>query len=269
MLDRVLTTRPEDFVAPNVWSISGSLFNYVFQWIPAQARREPALSRFEIGQEFVRRATTRGMILLILSSTLIIAMLTPIEPIDYVFFALSSGLNVAPEVLLMVSDVLLLFAGYALAASLRAFLSAGRMMSSNLADASSLLSSVNRTANWKGLPSLVAALLIIVFWHVPSILDQALLQFQLHWIMHVSVFFAGVLIYVGFTRLTLGMRLLTYLLGCKAMAIFGAYLLVAPVAIYGSYPAPQQVEAGATMLAMCVASDATIIPLWIRRYFNR
>jgi len=245
------------------------MFNYVFQWIPAEARRESVVSRFQIDQEFVRWATTRGMILLVLSSTLIIAMLTPLEPIDYVFFALSSWLNVAPEVLLMVSDVLLLFAGYTLAASLRAFLSAGRTISSDLCDASSLLSSVNRAVNWRGVPSLVAALLIIAFWYVPWILDQALLQFQLHWIMHVSVFFAGVLIYVGFTRLTLGQRLLTYLLGCKAMAIFGAYLLVAPVAIYGSYPAPQQVEAGATMLAMCVASDATIIPLWIRRYFNR
>jgi len=209
------------------------------------------------------------MILLILSSTLIITMLTPIEPIDFIFFALSSGLNVAPEVLLMLSDVLLLLAGFGLAASLRTFLSAGRIMSNNLADASTLLSSVNRRINRKGVPSLAAAALIIVFWHVPAILDQALLQFQLHWIMHVSVFFAGVLIYVGFTRLTLGMRLLTYLLGCKAMAIFGAYLLVAPVAIYGSYPAPQQVEAGAAMVAMCVASDATIIPLWIRRYFKR
>ena len=226
------------------------------------------MSRFEIDRELVRRATTRGMFLFILSSILIIAMLTPFEPIDYVFFALSSWLNVAPEVLLMVSDVLLLLAGYFLAASLRVFLSAGRIMSSNLSDASSLLGSVNRAVNWRGLPSLAAALLIIVFWHVPWILDQALLQFQLHWIMHVSVFFAGVLIYVGFTRLTLGQRLLTYLLGCKAMAIFGAYLLVAPVAIYGSYPAPQQVEAGAAMVAMCVASDATIIPLWIRRYFQ-
>ena len=208
------------------------------------------------------------MVFLILSSTLTITMLTPIEPIDYLFFALSSAWNVAPEVLLMLSDVLLLLAGFTLAASLRTFLSAGRIISSNLEDASTLLSSVNRRVNRKGLPSLAAAALIIVFWHVPAILDQALLQFQLHWIMHVSVFFAGVLIYVGFTRLTLGMRLLTYLLGCKAMAIFGAYLLVAPVAIYGSYPAPQQVEAGAAMVAMCVASDATIIPLWIRRYFK-
>ena len=236
--------------------------------MPAQARRELVVSRFQTDQEFVRWATTRGMILLIVSSILIIAMLTPIEPIDYLFFALSSWLNVAPEVLLMVSDVLLLLAGYTLAASLRIFLSAGRMISSNLSDASSLLSSVNRTVNWRGMPSLAAALSIIVFWHLPWILDQALLQFQLHWIMHVSVFFAGVLIYVAFTRLTLGQRLLTYLLGCKAMAIFGAYLLVAPVAIYGSYPAPQQVEAGAAMVAMCVASDATIIPLWIRRYFQ-
>jgi len=236
--------------------------------MPAQARRELVVSRFQTDQEFVRWATTRGIILLIVSSILIIAMLTPIEPIDYLFFALSSWLNVAPEVLLMVSDVLLLLAGYTLAASLRTFLSAGRMISSNLSDASSLLSSVNRTVNWRGMPSLAAALLIIVFWHLPWILDQALLQFQLHWIMHVSVFFAGVLIYVAFTRLTLGQRLLTYLLGCKAMAIFGAYLLVAPVAIYGSYPAPQQVEAGAAMVAMCVASDATIIPLWIRRYFQ-
>jgi len=226
------------------------------------------MSRFEVDQEVVRWAATRGTVLLILSSTLIITMLTPLEPIDYVFFVLSSGLSVAPEVLIMVSDVLLVLAGYTLAASLRAFLSAGRLMSNNLADASSLLSSVNREFNWRGLPSLAAAVLIIIFWHVPLILNQALLQFQLHWIMHVSVFFAGVLIYVGFTRLTLGMRLLTYLLGCKAMAIFGAYLLVAPVAIYGSYPAPQQVEAGAAMVAMCVASDATIIPLWIRRYFK-
>ena len=236
--------------------------------MPDEAKKASAVSGFETDRAFVRRAAARGTILLVLSSALITAMLTPIEPIDYVFFVLSLGLNVAPEVLLMVSDVLLLIAGYALAASLRTFLSAGRVMSRNLADAYSLLGSMNRAVNWKGLPCLIAAVLIIAFWHVPSILDQALLQFQLHWIMHVSVFFAGALIYAGFTRLTLGMRLLTYLLGCKAMAIFGAYLLVAPMAVYGSYPAPQQVEAGATMLAMCVASDATIIPLWIRRYFR-
>jgi cytochrome c oxidase assembly factor CtaG len=218
---------------------------------------------------FVRHLMGRGMILLVLSSALVILMLTPLEPIDFLYFTLSSGLNVAPEVLLMLSDILLLLAGFLIAGSLRIFLSAGRLMSDRLREASSFLASVNRVVNRRGLPSLVAAAFVIGFWHVPSILDAALLSYELHWVMHVSIFFAGVSIYVGFTRLTLGMRLLTYLLGCKAMLILGAYLLVSPVAVYGSYPYPEQLEAGAAMVAMCLASDATIIPLWVRRYFSK
>jgi cytochrome c oxidase assembly factor CtaG len=217
----------------------------------------------------LRQTVTRGMILLVLSSTLIIAMLTPLEPIDYVYFAFSSGLNVVPEVFLVVADLLLLLAGYWLASSLQTFLSVGRLLSDSIANACSRLSSLNETLNRKGFVSLVAAVLIVVFWHVPPILNVVLLQFWLHWIMHVSQFFAGVLIYVGFTQLTPNMRLLTYLLGCKAMAVFGAYLLVSPVVIYGLFPYPEQAEAGAAMVAMCVASDATIIPLWLRRYFSR
>jgi len=211
----------------------------------------------------------RGMVLLLLSSILILAMLTPLEPIDLLYFGMSSWLGVAPEVLLMVSDLLLLLAGFLIAASLRTFLAAGRLVSNKLMSASSFLGSVNRVVNRRGLPSLIVAALIIGFWHVPSILDAALLQYELHWVMHVSIFFAGVLIYVGFTRLTLGMRLLTYLLGCKAMLIFGAYLLVSPIAVYGSYPYPEQLEAGAAMVAMCLASDVTIIPLWVKRYFSK
>ena len=221
------------------------------------------------GESFVRRLMVRGMVLLLLSSILILAMLTPLEPIDLLYFGMSSRLGVAPEVLLMVSDLLLLLAGFLIAASLRTFLAAGRLVSNKLMSASSFLGSVNRVVNRRGLPSLIVAALIIGFWHVPSILDAALLQYELHWVMHVSIFFAGVLIYVGFTRLTLGMRLLTYLLGCKAMLIFGAYLLVSPIAVYGSYPYPEQLEAGAAMVAMCLASDVTIIPLWVKRYFSK
>ena len=217
----------------------------------------------------VRRFLARGMILLILSSVLIVAMLTPLEPIDILYFTLSSELNVAPEVLLMVSDILLLLAGFFIAASLRTFLSVGKLMSHKLAETSSFLASMNRVVNWRGMPSLAAAGFIIAFWHIPATLDAALLNYQLHWVMHVSIFFAGVLVYVGFTRLTLGLRLLTYLLGCKGMLILGAYLLVSPVAVYGSYPYPEQLEAGTAMIAMCLASDATIIPLWVRRYFSK
>lgn len=216
----------------------------------------------------VRRRMTRGMILLVIASMLVISMVSPLEPIDYIFAALSSGLNVSPMVLIMVSDILLLIAGYFLANSLNIFLEVGSSFSESLHHAYSRLSSVNRSINRKGLISLTAGILIIAFWYVPRILETALLQFQLHILMHMSLLFAGTLVFVGFRRLTPNMRLLSYLLGCKGMAIFGAYLLISPVVLYGSFPYPEQAEAGAAMVAMCVASDATIIPLWLRRYFR-
>jgi len=208
------------------------------------------------------------MLLLVLSSTLIISMLTPLEPIDYLFAALSTNLNVSPFGLIMVSDILLLIAGYWLASSLNAFLSVGGSLSDFLAHAYSRLSRVNRSLNRKGLVSLSVALLIIALSYVPAILNAVLLQFELHVLMHVSLLFAGSLIYVGFRRLSSNMRLLSYLLGCKAMAVFGAYLLVSPVVLYSYFPYYEQAQAGVAMVAMCAASDATIIPLWLKRYFS-
>jgi cytochrome c oxidase assembly factor CtaG len=216
----------------------------------------------------VRRTMSRGMILLVLSLAVIISMLTPLEPIDYLFVFLSASLNVAPLGLIMISDVLLLVAGYCLASSVDAFLSAGSLLSNFLVRVCSLFSRLNKSLNRKGLVSLSVALLTIAVWYVPSILNAVLLEFGLHVLMHVSLLFAGVLIFVAFRQLSMGMRLASYLLGCKGMAIFGAYLLVSPVALYSYFPYPQQAEAGAAMVAMCVASDATIIPLWLRRYFS-
>ena len=209
-----------------------------------------------------------GMILLVLSLALIVSLFPPFESMDYVFYVLSSGFNVAPEVFLMVIDLLLLLAGYWLASSLYSFLSIGRTLSNPIASVCSRLSSVNKLLNRRGLASLILAVAIIVFWHVPTILDAALLSYRLHLIMHASMLFAGFLIYAGFRMLSPSMRLLTYLLGCKGMAIFGAFLLVSPIVVYGSYPFYEQAEAGAAMVAMCVASDATIIPIWLKRYFS-
>jgi hypothetical protein len=210
----------------------------------------------------------RGMLLLVLSSALIISMLTPLEPIDYLFVTLSTSLNVAPLGLIMISDILLLIAGYWLASSLNAFLSVGGLLSDFLARVYSGLARVNRSLNRKGLVSLSIALLIIALWYVPTILIAVLLQFSLHLLMHVSLLFAGGLVFVGFRRLSSTWRLLSYLLGCKGMAIFGAYLLVSPAVLYSYFPYYEQAQAGAAMVAMCVASDATIIPLWLRRYFS-
>jgi cytochrome c oxidase assembly factor CtaG len=200
---------------------------------------------------------------------LILLLFPPFESLDYVFYVLSSGFSVAPEVFLMVIDLLLLLAGFWFAGSLNAFLAVGGLYSNSFAAVRSRLGSINKVGNGKGWVSLGLAVGIIVFWHVPAVLDADLLSYTLHLVMHASMFLAGLLIYVGSRGLSPNMRLLTYLLGCKGMAIFGAYLLVSPVVVYGSYPFYEQAEAGAAMVAMCVASDATIIPIWLKRYFSK
>lgn len=217
----------------------------------------------------VRRSMIHGMILLVLSLALIVSLFPPFESMDYVFYVLTSGYNVAPEVFLMVIDLLLLLAGYWLASSLYSFLSIGRTFSESLASIYSRLNSVNKVLNRRGWASLVLAEGIIVFWHLPTILDAALLSYKLHLIMHASMLFAGILIYVGFRMVSPNMRLFTYLLGCKGMGIFGAYLLVSPIIVYGSYPFYEQAEAGAAMVGMCLASDAMVVPIWLKRCFGK
>ncbi len=212
----------------------------------------------------------RGMLLLVLSSIVIISMLTPgLEPIGYLFAALSTSLNVAPLVLMMASDMLVLIAGYWLASSLNAFLSVGGLLSEFLGRVYSGLGRVNRSFNRKGLVSLSVGFLIIALSYVPTIVDGALLQHPLHLLMHAFLLFAGGLIFVGFRRLSSNMKFLSYLLGCKGMAILGAYMLVTPAVLYNYFPHYEQVEAGSAMVVMCLASDATVIPLWLRRLFSK
>jgi cytochrome c oxidase assembly factor CtaG len=216
-----------------------------------------------------KRTLVRGTVLLLLGSILAILIVSPLEPIEYLYFVLSSDLNVAPMVFLMISDVLLLVAGYLLATSLDSFLSVGRTISKHLDHTYLRLGWLDSRLNRRGLPAIIAAAGVIVIWHVPFILNTALLDFWLHEAMHVTIFFAGALAYVGLRRLTFGMRVLTYLLGCKAMAILGAYLIISPTVVYGTYTYPEQLEAGVAMIAMCAASDATIIPLSLRRFFSK
>jgi len=222
-----------------------------------------------ISSLIIKRTITRGIVLLVLSLVLIVSLFPPVEAIDYLFYVLTAGFNVAPEVFLMVIDLLLLLAGYWLASAVYSFLYVGKRKSNALAFVASQLSSLNRTYNRRGLVSLTIAAAIIIICHVPAILDATLLSFELHLIMHTLMLLAGFMIFTGFRMLSPNMRLLTYLLGCKGMAIFGALLIVSPAVVYGSYPYYEQAETGAAMIAMCIASDATVIPIWLRRYFTK
>jgi len=215
------------------------------------------------------RTLTQGVVALVLSSALIISMFPPLELIDYVFWAVSTNLDVAPELFIMVSAMLLLLAGGLLAFSLHAFLSVGKSRSDLLTHLSSSLDSLNVLLNKSGAPALVAAALLIVYWHVPQILDAALLQFRSHLIMNTSLLLSGVLIFLGGYRLSDTMRKMVAILGHMAMGIFGVYLLVTSGynRFYVIYPIDQQAQLGLLMVIMMFVFDGLFVPYWLYRLF--
>jgi cytochrome c oxidase assembly factor CtaG len=204
-----------------------------------------------------------AFVALLLSSFLIISLFPPLELIDYLYWAFTANFNVAPEVFIMSSDLLLLLAGFLLVHSIREFLST-RVMQPEL----NSLGKLNR----KGIPSLTAAVLIIAYWHVPRVLDSALLSFPLHVIMHFSVLVAGGLIYVGASPLTRRQRRMASILGCKAMGIYGVFLLVTSGAgynrFYSVYPLSQQAQLGLSMMVMMFVFEGFLVPYWLYQYFT-
>jgi cytochrome c oxidase assembly factor CtaG len=217
------------------------------------------------------RILTKGVLALVLSLALIISMFPPLELIDYAYWALSTNFNAAPEVFIMSSDILILLAGFFLAYSIKVFLIVGRSSSISLAHFSSWFGLLNRSFNRKGAPSLVAAALLILYWHIPSILDAAVLQFGLHLIMHASLLLAGLLIFVGASCLSGTMRMMAALLAHMAMGIFGVILLVTSGyrQFYTVYPLEEQVQLGLVMVIMMFIVEGTLVPYWLYQYFTK
>ena len=206
----------------------------------------------------------RVIVALLFSFVLILSLFPPLELIDYLYWIFSLDFNVAPEVFIMFSDLLLLLAGFLLAYGLWEIL----LTRSWLHDIRNSLRKMNR----QGIPSLVAASAIIVYWHVPIVLDSALLNFPLHVIMHFSLLVAGGLIFLGASLLTDRTRKIMSILGCKAMGIFGVFLLVTSGSgynrFYSVYPLSQQAQFGLSMMVMMFVFEGFLVPYWLYQYFN-
>jgi cytochrome c oxidase assembly factor CtaG len=206
----------------------------------------------------------RAFIALLLSSVLVVSLFPPLELIDYVYWASAISFNVVPEAFIMFSDLLLLLAGFLLTYSLRQIL-LGRAMQYRVPNSLARL-------NKGGVPSLTAAALIIVYWHVPIVLDSALLNFSLHVVMHLSLLVAGALIFLGASHLTGRTRKMASILGCKAMGIFGVFLLVTSGVgyhrFYSVYPISQQAQLGLSMMIMMFVFEGFLVPFWLYQYFN-
>jgi len=211
-----------------------------------------------------------GMISLILSACLVISVFAPTEPIDYLFLWLSSTFGLVPEAFILLSDLLMLCAGVLSAYSVHSLLSVAERLSPGLAY-SSKLGDIGTRFKVDGRLSLVAAAVIVVYWHVPASLDATVLSYPLHLLMNEMMFFAGFLMWVGGSRLSDRTRHFATILGCKAMGIFGIYLLVTSgySRFYDVYPLVQQTQLGLLMVVLMFSFEAVFIPWWLYAYFTK
>ena len=133
----------------------------------------------------------------------------------------------------------------------------------------STLMKANVSVNKRGLVTFVIAGLLAAYWHIPANFNAAVLDDNIHIMMHFTFTVVGSLMFVGAGLLTGRMRHVLLLVPGKAMGIFGAFLMFTTLYVYPVYPAPEQTEAGLVMVVMMLVMDLTIVPYWLYKYFGK
>jgi len=145
----------------------------------------------------------------------------------------------------------------------------GSKFSRTIASTYTRLMRVNVSFNRRGLVTFVVAALLTAYWHIPATFDAAVLNEDVHILMHFTFTVVGGLLFIGSDLLTGRMRHVLLLVPGKAMGIFGAFLLFTSTYVYPAYPAPEQTETGLVMVVIRLVMDLTIVPYWLYKYFGK
>jgi len=205
------------------------------------------------------RTIESGIIEVCLGAFCILSMLTPFG------HSLDSTLTLH----MTIQHFFYITGGFLLASGIDLLVLGGSKFSKRLTKVYSDLMQVNASINRRGLVAFAVAGLLTAFWHIPANFDAAVLDNDIHIIMHVTFTFVGSLLFIGAGMLTGRMRHVLLLVPGKAMGIFGAFLLFTPMYVYQVYPASQQTETGFVMVVMMLVMDLTIVPYWLYNYFGK
>lgn len=199
-----------------------------------------------------------GIFRVILGVLFVLSMLTPFGE------SLDSTLTLH----MIVQHFFYLAGGFLLASGADLLVLGASRFSRSLTSIYSTLMRVNVSVNRRGLVTFVIAGLLAAYWHIPANFDAAVLNNSIHVMMHFTFTIVGGLIFIGAGLLTGRMRYVLLLVPGKAMGIFGAFLMFTALYVYPVYPAPEQAEAGLTMVIMMLVMDLTILPYWLYKYFG-
>ncbi len=202
--------------------------------------------------------TKRGFLRILLGLFLVLAMLTSFG--DY--------LDTTLTLHMIVQHAFYLAAGFLLTSGLDMLVLAESALSNTVSKAYAGLLRINATYNRKGFLSFLVAGLLVAYWHLPTNFDAAVLNHNIHVIMHSTFLMVGSLILVGSKLLTWRVRTILLLIPSKAMGLFGAFLMFTPGYVYSVYPAWEQSQAGLAMVVMMLGMDLTLVPFWLYKYFQ-
>ena len=145
---------------------------------------------------------------------------------------------------------------------------AGAGVSNTVSKAYSALLRINATYNKKGLVTFLIAGILVAYWHLPTNFDAAVLNENIHIVMHTTFMVVGSLIFAGSKLLTWRVRTFLLLIPSKAMGVFGAFLMFTTGYVYSVYPQWQQAQCGLAMVVMMLGMDLTLVPYWLYKYFQ-
>lgn len=131
------------------------------------------------------------------------------------------------------------------------------------------LLTANRRVNKFGIITFVVAAVMLMYWYLPTNFNMVSFSDRVHLEMHLTLFAAGGLLYVGSKALTKAMKRLAPVILSKAIGLSGAFLLLTPAHLYAAYLQSEQVDAGVAMVVMMVLLDLTIVPTWLYNYFGK
>lgn len=121
------------------------------------------------------------------------------------------------------------------------------------------------TINRSPFIALTSAIILLIFWHVPTVFDYAVFDGEVHILQHLSFILVGMLLFLC-TR-QLGESLTLYLLVSSVgmMILSGLVLALANGRIYVPYTISSHNVAGDYMLAMSIALAVICLPVYLIR----
>jgi cytochrome c oxidase assembly factor CtaG len=211
-----------------------------------------------LSSQFAIDTVKKGLFRAVLGVLCIASMLTPFGE------SLDSTLTLH----MVVQHFFYMAGGFLLASASDLIVLGSSKFSRSLTRVYSTFMKVNASVNRRGLITFLLAGLLTAYWHIPANFDAAVLNDNVHILMHATFTIVGALMFIGAGLLTGRMRHVLLLVPGKAMGVFGAFLLFTSLYVYPVYPAPDQTEAGLIMVVMMLLMDVVIVPYWLFKYFG-